>query len=1522
MKQILGLDLGTNSIGWALIEQDFDKKEGNIIDLGSRIIPMSQELMGKFDSGKTVSQTAERTHYRGVRRLYERRNLRRDRLHRVLNILGFLPEHYKKGIDFSTRFGQFKEDKEPKLNYKEIENGRFEFIFKKSFDEMVSDFQEQGIEKIPYDWTIYYLRKKALTQPITKEELAWILLNFNQKRGYYQLRGDEIDETSTKKFEEYYALKVINVEATADKNARGIWYNVHLENGLIYRRQSKESLSDWIGTIKEFIVTTTLDNEGNPKRDKQGEIKKSFKAVNSEADWIAIKKKTEQDLEQAHKTVGCYIYDTLLKVPNQKIRGKLIRTIEREFYKNELRQILEEQKKHHRELQNTDIYQACITELYPRNEAHRSKIANEDFIYLFLDDLIFYQRPLKSKKSSIANCPFESRFYRNKEGKIEEQELKCIPKSHPLFQEFRLWQFIQNLSIYEREVNIKGKPTLNHPITDTIVKNQEDYVKLFDYLAHRKEVDQKVLLKYFGLNLKKFRWNYPEDKTYPTFETRSQIVSRLSYLENVDREEILSKRMELNLWHIIYSVKEPQEYKKALKTFAQKNNLNEDVFVEAFKSFPPFANDYGAYSQKALKKLLPLMRMGKYWVENKIDEKTKDRIQQIITRIDDAKSNNIPLENVSDDDVPLRLLRSFSNTINPYSGLNTYQASYAVYNRFSEIKELTPWRSPKDIENFLKDFKQHSLRNPIVEQVVLETLRMVKTIWEEYGNGDFDFFDEIHVELGREMKMDKASRKKLSSLNIERETTNERMRHLLREIYDAGNKDAKSYSPSQQEILKIYEEGVYDNSPEKYQNISLEDIDSIRRKNSPSKNEIQKYRLWLEQGYVSPYTGKIIPLSKLFTTEYEIEHIIPQSRYFDNSLSNKIICESAINPHPYKGNQTAFEFIKNQGGSLVPELSFNGSTSLLTLEEYQAHCEQYFSKSRSKLKKLLSEEIPDSFTERQLNDSRYISKLIKSLLSNIVREENEQESTAKKLVPVVGAITAKLRQDWGLNDKWNDLIAPRFKRLNKITNTNDFGFQDGNIYRLTVPEDLKSGFSSKRIDHRHHALDALVVACITKDHTNYITSLNTKRKNYSLVEKLRHTKEMVRKDGTKYKVAKSYKKPWKGFASEAQEKLENIVVSFKQNKRVLTKTNNKYQKWVEDGEGIFKKKMVPQTKGDMRTVRKPMHKETVYSKSKLKRIKGEVALNRALMDWEMIADKKVKSIVRPKALFYNDNIKDLKKHFKAFPIKINEEVVSKVLMYEYIEADAVRRYVTSISSRKQLVSITDLSIQRILERHLANYKDEKGNESFDLAFSPEGVFAMNKNIQTLNNGKPHQPIYKVRLSEVGNKFKLGETGNKKDKYVEAAKGTNLFFAVYWDEEKQKRNYETIPLNEVVEHQKQRLHLPKEVRTEIPIKPELGQFLFSLSPDDLVYVPTDEEIHESGSYGKNLSSSQLNKIYKMVSSSGNQCFFIKHEISKTIWNKREFSALNKIERDIEGNMVKERCWKLTVNRLGKIEQIIK
>ncbi|MGL5919260.1 MAG: type II CRISPR RNA-guided endonuclease Cas9, partial [Bacteroidales bacterium] len=328
MKRTLGLDLGTNSIGWALVE------EGHILGVGSRIIPMDQKMLGDFDKGNSISQTGERTRMRGVRRLYERKLQRRERLHRVLNILGYLPEHYRSKIDFSKHLGQFFPGEEPNLPYAPDAEGNFHFLFMDSYSEMISYFNDKYPEialnnkKVPYDWTIYFLRKKALSAPLSKEELSWLLLHFNQKRGYFQLRGEE-GEDDDQKLVEFYELKVVSVEDTGDKKGKGdreeTWYNVHLENGMIYRRSSRTQL-DWIGKTRAFIVTTDLNNDGTPKLTKDGDIKRSFRSPGPD-DWLLIKKRSESQLEQSGCTVGEYIFDALLENPDLKIKGKFIRTI-------------------------------------------------------------------------------------------------------------------------------------------------------------------------------------------------------------------------------------------------------------------------------------------------------------------------------------------------------------------------------------------------------------------------------------------------------------------------------------------------------------------------------------------------------------------------------------------------------------------------------------------------------------------------------------------------------------------------------------------------------------------------------------------------------------------------------------------------------------------------------------------------------------------------------------------------------------------------------------------------------------------------------------------------------------------------------------------------------------------------------------------------------------------------------------------------------------------------------------------
>ncbi len=1677
MKKILGLDLGTNSIGWAIVEQDFDKKEGKIIGIGSRIIPMSQNEISDFGKGITKSATALRTEKRGIRRLYQRDHLRRERLHRVLNILDFLPEHYKNSIIWGKeegikekdwkKHGQFKENVEVKLPYKPLpkkndsNKQEYDFIFKESFEKMLADFKKHqpdlfykkknGEEtKIPYDWTIYYLRKKALTKKISDYELAWLILHFNTKRGYYQQRGDEnIEEkdgkiietveesilsveeinkneykvtlsddteyieksniqlsykgekrlvkhiTATKtdrKTKEKYidkykqvvyliTSKVTNIKKL-DVDKKGFTkYQVDLENGMTFEKSKKREI-DWLNKEKTVLLTYKI-----------GENKTSLKiSAPEETDWTLLKLKTEQDLNNSRKTVGEYIYDTLLSMPNQKIRGKLIRTIERKYYREELEKILQKQSRLNLKLQNLDLYEQCVDELYSHNESRRNILQNikdeNKFQFLFINDIIFYHRPLKSKKSLIANCKYETRtilidrsdfetFFNKvkknpnlsekekiekiiedirfvKDEKIIQQDtqkgknnrkvikkndlteqykdlinnedlrkaikeaetyadllkelnlgavyltkfnknpLKAVAKSNPYFQEFRIWQFISNLKILEKKKIIDGKLKFDIDVTSEYIKTDEDKIKLFENFYNRANIKQSQFLKLFKnsnnkiLTSKTHKWNYIEGNEYPLNETKHILSSKFS--EDYEFLRFYEEN-EYELWHLFYSITGTEELKKALNKLVKKNKEKykfPENFVEKALKIKPFKKEYAAYSEKALKKLLPLIRIGE--TEDNVSKIAKENIDKIYERLKSISFDKEKIEQVIDDEITKGMLSSFIDFPNKkYTGLQVHQASYTVYGKHSEAINTEKWSSPKDIENYLRyEFKQHSLRNPIVEKVVTEALRVVQDIWEQFGNGKPDFFDEIHIELGRDLKNTKQEKERLTNINTKNKNTNARIRNILREFKENEEKyqikNVNPSSPYQQAKFKIYENDILSRytekelEKEKQDNIKIADvIKSIE----PTDKEIEKYKLWLEQKYRSPYTGEIIPLSKLFTEEYEVEHILPTSRITNNSFNNKVICEARINPDPYKGNQTGYEFILNNENRKVEELpKKNGEyTTIFSREKYEVFVNDNYSNNPKKAKILLSKDIPKDFIDKQKNDMRYISKEVTKLLGRIVREDGENEATPKRLLPVSGGVTSSLKQDWGLNHIWNDIVLPRFLRLNKLTGTKKFTYINKEGKEIaTVPKELINDFNVKRIDHRHHAMDALIVACATRNHVNFINNKHSnKEQRLDIRNKIQYKKYKDNEKNYNW----IYKKPWENFPTDAKNTLEKTIISFKQNIRVINLTNNKYWKYVKQKDGSYKKQQVDQ-KGKNWAIRKPLHEATYSAKIDL--------------PWVTLKDDEFITATRQ-----NNNLN------KSF----NENKIKK---------------------------ITDTGIQQILLRYLKQEKFKKVNKKgetyydADLAFTPEGIEELNKNIKIYNKGKKHKPIYKVRTYEKGKgRFKVGVKWNNDKKYVQGS--PNLFFAIYRTKNengKTIRVYETVALNEVIGHQKQQAQesVKSNNRTHIPIRFEKGEFLFTLSPNDLVYVPSDNEKENPSSVDfKNLSKEQVKRIF-VVNDFSSTIYFTPVHLATNIAPKEvDLSFDEKKDKlkgsydtktaSFEGKQIKDICWKLKVNRIGQI-----
>ena len=318
-------------------------------------------------------------------------------------------------------------------------------------------------------------------------------------------------------------------------------------------------------------------------------------------------------------------------------------------------------------------------------------------------------------------------------------------------------------------------------------------------------------------------------------------------------------------------------------------------------------------------------------------------------------------------------------------------------------------------------------------------------------------------------------------------------------------------------------------------------------------------------------------------------------------------------------------------------------------------------------------------------------------------------------------------------------------------------------------------------------------------------------------------------------------------------------------------------------------------------------------------------------------DKRLKRKIKElKAQHYND--KQLLVYFENFAHEWKGYDFKKIEVFYYTdekEKMVATRFCNDIVSifsgknkkqdiEKIISQITDTGIQKILTNYL-----NKNLDKIEFAFSAEGLEQMNENIVLYNNEKQHKPIYKVRLYEPkGNKFQIGFTGNKDKKYVVADAGTNLFFAVYQTEEG-VRKYKTIPLEEIIMRMKQKIHPVNK------IDEEGNKLLFHISPNDLVYLPTREECIDGNISIDNIST---NRIYRFIDSSGTTANFVQDNIANVIYHLKKDEAerfcknaliqdelgkgspQSKNQKAITGEMIKEICIPIKVDRLGNVVEL--
>lgn len=280
-----------------------------------------------------------------------------------------------------------------------------------------------------------------------------------------------------------------------------------------------------------------------------------------------------------------------------------------------------------------------------------------------------------------------------------------------------------------------------------------------------------------------------------------------------------------------------------------------------------------------------------------------------------------------------------------------------------------------------------TLRNPAIERSLTELRKVVNALIGEYGKPT-----EIRIELARDLKKPRHERAKITAQSRNREKEREAMRKRIAAEFGEGFR--------------------------------------------PSRADVEKALLFEECGGECPYSGKRFPFSSLFGeySPWQVEHIIPFSRIPDDSFQNKTLCW--VEENQYKTNRTPFEAYKEPG-------------------QYQAILNRVRNWKRPNLGKLARFELQtteqlEGFSTRQLNDTRYASKLACELLGTLYggRDIANEAGSRQVVFASSGMVTATLRRGWGLEAILRE-AAPSANGLNK---------------------------GKPRTDHRHHAIDAITIA--------------------------------------------------------------------------------------------------------------------------------------------------------------------------------------------------------------------------------------------------------------------------------------------------------------------------------------------------------------------------------------------------------------------------------------------------------------
>ncbi|PIQ32124.1 MAG: type II CRISPR RNA-guided endonuclease Cas9, partial [Bacteroidetes bacterium CG18_big_fil_WC_8_21_14_2_50_41_14] len=414
MKKILGLDLGTTSIGWALVTEAIDESEkSSIIRLGVRVNPLTVDEQSNFEKGKSITTNADRTLKRSMRRNLQRYKLRRENLIEILKENRF--------IDDATLLS---------------ENGN-----KSTFE-------------------TYHLRAKSATNEISLNEFARVLLMINKKRGYKSSR-------KAKNQDEGQLIDGMEI-------AKKLYIENKTPGQLVFEilKSGKKGIPDFYRSdlASEFDIVWTYQKQFYPEiltDEFRDEIMGKGQKVTSSAFWKKYGFNTAE-IKGSRDEKKIHAYDLRSKAIDTQLSKEEVafvlaainnnlnnssgylgsisdRSKELYFNKQTVGQYLMTQLKQnpHTRLKNQVFYRQDYLHEFNTLWEIQAKFHKEltpELKEEIRDVIIFYQRRLKSQKGLISFCEFESRQIEveiNGKKKVKTIGSKVCPKSSPLFQEFK-----------------------------------------------------------------------------------------------------------------------------------------------------------------------------------------------------------------------------------------------------------------------------------------------------------------------------------------------------------------------------------------------------------------------------------------------------------------------------------------------------------------------------------------------------------------------------------------------------------------------------------------------------------------------------------------------------------------------------------------------------------------------------------------------------------------------------------------------------------------------------------------------------------------------------------------------------------------------------------------------------------------------------------------------------------------------------------------------------------------------------